>query len=246
MDINAQVYRTEGSLKQALADLEGAQGALRQRRRSRTRASGSTPTCSRRSSWASCSTWPRCWSSRALARNESRGGHFREDYPTRDDVNFMRHTMAYRETSDGSDPARLQAGHRDALQADGAEVLMTDADAPPSATSRSRSSATTRRSPRSRTGRATRSPAEPTDRVLDALHKIKWDLDGSLTFRRSCAHGVCGSDAMRINGKNRLACKTLLKDVNPGSRSPSSRSRACRCSRTSSSTWSRSSRPTAR
>jgi succinate dehydrogenase / fumarate reductase, iron-sulfur subunit len=57
--------------------------------------------------------------------------------------------------------------------------------------------------------------AEPTDRVLDALHKIKWDLDGSLTFRRSCAHGVCGSDAMRINGKNRLACKTLLKDVNP-------------------------------
>ena len=89
--------------------------------------------------------------------------------------------------------------------------------------------------------------AEPTDRVLDALHKVKWDLDGSLTFRRSCAHGVCGSDAMRINGKNRLACKTLLKDVNPGSsRSPSSRSRACRCSRTSSSTWSRSSTPTAR
>jgi succinate dehydrogenase / fumarate reductase iron-sulfur subunit len=57
--------------------------------------------------------------------------------------------------------------------------------------------------------------AEPTDRVLDALHKVKWDTDGSLTFRRSCAHGVCGSDAMRINGKNRLACKTLLKDVNP-------------------------------
>ena len=35
-----------------------------------------------------------------------------------------------------------------------------------------------------------------TDRVLDALHKIKWEQDGSLTFRRSCAHGVCGSDAM--------------------------------------------------
>jgi succinate dehydrogenase / fumarate reductase iron-sulfur subunit len=56
---------------------------------------------------------------------------------------------------------------------------------------------------------------QPTDRVLDALHKIKWELDGTLTFRRSCAHGVCGSDAMRINGRNRLACKTLLKDVNP-------------------------------
>jgi len=57
--------------------------------------------------------------------------------------------------------------------------------------------------------------AHGTDRVLDALHKIKWERDGSLTFRRSCAHGICGSDAMRINGRNRLACKTLLKDVNP-------------------------------
>ena len=54
-----------------------------------------------------------------------------------------------------------------------------------------------------------------TDRVLDALHVIKWEQDGTLSFRRSCAHGVCGSDAMRINGRNRLACKTLLKDLNP-------------------------------
>ncbi|MFE6100540.1 succinate dehydrogenase iron-sulfur subunit [Streptomyces laurentii] len=56
---------------------------------------------------------------------------------------------------------------------------------------------------------------DPKERVLDGLHKIKWDLDGTLTFRRSCAHGICGSDAMRINGKNRLACKTLIKDLNP-------------------------------
>jgi succinate dehydrogenase / fumarate reductase, iron-sulfur subunit len=56
---------------------------------------------------------------------------------------------------------------------------------------------------------------DPKERVLDALHKIKWEIDGTLTFRRSCAHGVCGSDAMRINGRNRLACKTLLKDINP-------------------------------
>ncbi|MFD7296568.1 succinate dehydrogenase iron-sulfur subunit [Streptomyces sp. NPDC059897] len=56
---------------------------------------------------------------------------------------------------------------------------------------------------------------DPKERVLDALHKIKWEQDGTLTFRRSCAHGICGSDAMRINGKNRLACKTLLKDINP-------------------------------
>ncbi|GHF15227.1 succinate dehydrogenase iron-sulfur subunit [Streptomyces griseoluteus] len=57
---------------------------------------------------------------------------------------------------------------------------------------------------------------DPKERVLDGLNKIKWDLDGTLTYRRSCAHGICGSDAMRINGKNRLACKTLIKDVNPG------------------------------
>ncbi|AXI77922.1 succinate dehydrogenase iron-sulfur subunit [Peterkaempfera bronchialis] len=57
--------------------------------------------------------------------------------------------------------------------------------------------------------------ADPKERVLDALHKVKWEQDGTLTFRRSCAHGICGSDAMRINGRNRLACKTLIKDVNP-------------------------------
>jgi succinate dehydrogenase / fumarate reductase iron-sulfur subunit len=55
--------------------------------------------------------------------------------------------------------------------------------------------------------------AEPNDRVLDLLEYVKGYIDGSLTFRRSCAHGVCGSDAMRINGRNRLACKVLVKDL---------------------------------
>lgn len=55
--------------------------------------------------------------------------------------------------------------------------------------------------------------AEPSDRVLDALHYVKWYHDGSLALRRSCAHGICGSDAMRINGENRLACQILLRDV---------------------------------
>ena len=55
--------------------------------------------------------------------------------------------------------------------------------------------------------------AEPNDRVLDVLHIVKWKHDGTLTLRRSCAHGICGSDAMRINGRNRLACKTLIKDL---------------------------------
>ncbi|MFI5040559.1 MAG: succinate dehydrogenase iron-sulfur subunit [Acidimicrobiales bacterium] len=55
--------------------------------------------------------------------------------------------------------------------------------------------------------------AEPTDRILDALHTAKWTIDGTLTFRRSCAHGVCGSDAMVINGANGLACLQLIQDV---------------------------------
>ena len=54
---------------------------------------------------------------------------------------------------------------------------------------------------------------EPTQRVLDALTYIKRNLDATLAFRKSCAHGVCGSDAMLINGREALACKTLIQDV---------------------------------
>ena len=56
--------------------------------------------------------------------------------------------------------------------------------------------------------------ADPTERVLDVLEQIRGEQDGTLAFRRSCAHGVCGSDAMRINGRNYLACKVLLRDLN--------------------------------
>ena len=55
--------------------------------------------------------------------------------------------------------------------------------------------------------------AEPNDRILDLLEHVKDHTDGTLSYRRSCAHGVCGSDAMRINGVNSLACKVLVKDV---------------------------------
>lgn len=57
---------------------------------------------------------------------------------------------------------------------------------------------------------------DPTDRVLELLHRVKWEQDGTLTLRRSCAHGVCGSDAMRINGINRLACKILVSALGSG------------------------------
>jgi succinate dehydrogenase / fumarate reductase, iron-sulfur subunit len=55
--------------------------------------------------------------------------------------------------------------------------------------------------------------SEPMDRILDLLHKVKYEQDGTLTFRRSCAHGVCGSDAMLINGRNRLACKIRVDQL---------------------------------
>ncbi|MYR06205.1 succinate dehydrogenase iron-sulfur subunit [Gordonia sp. SID5947] len=70
-----------------------------------------------------------------------------------------------------------------------------------------------------------RVPALPTDRLLNLLLYVKGYLDGTLTFRRSCAHGVCGSDAMRINGVNRLACKLLMKDMLPAKKGDGDRSK---------------------
>jgi succinate dehydrogenase / fumarate reductase iron-sulfur subunit len=54
---------------------------------------------------------------------------------------------------------------------------------------------------------------DPKDRILDVLEQVRGYHDGSLGYRRSCAHGVCGSDAMRVNGRNYLACKILVQDL---------------------------------
>jgi succinate dehydrogenase / fumarate reductase, iron-sulfur subunit len=59
--------------------------------------------------------------------------------------------------------------------------------------------------------------AEPTDKVLDCLNKIRWEQDASLAFRASCAHGICGSDAMLINGNVALACQKLIREFKTGS-----------------------------
>ncbi len=55
--------------------------------------------------------------------------------------------------------------------------------------------------------------AAPHERVLDVLLKIKAEQDSTLALRKSCGHGICGSDAMLINGENRLACSTLVRDL---------------------------------
>lgn len=49
--------------------------------------------------------------------------------------------------------------------------------------------------------------------ILDCLNRIRWNIDSTLSFRRSCRSGICGSCAMNINGKNMLACETQLRDL---------------------------------
>jgi succinate dehydrogenase / fumarate reductase flavoprotein subunit len=107
MDRNAQVFRTEATLKQALSDIQ----ALQQRY-----ASVSVQDKGRRFNTDLLEAvelgflldLAEVIVVGALERKESRGGHFREDYPNRDDVNFMRHTMAYREVGeDGRTAVRL-------------------------------------------------------------------------------------------------------------------------------------------
>jgi succinate dehydrogenase / fumarate reductase, flavoprotein subunit len=107
MDINAQVYRTEGSLKQALADLEGLK-ARYARVSVQDKGHRFNTDLLEAIELGFLLDLAEVLVTSALARNESRGGHFREDYPTRDDVNFMRHTMAYRELdTDGTTRIRL-------------------------------------------------------------------------------------------------------------------------------------------
>jgi succinate dehydrogenase / fumarate reductase, iron-sulfur subunit len=54
--------------------------------------------------------------------------------------------------------------------------------------------------------------AEPNERILDCLNKIRWQQDSTLAFRMSCAHGICGSDGLTINSQSALACQKLVKD----------------------------------
>jgi succinate dehydrogenase / fumarate reductase flavoprotein subunit len=95
MDIHAQVYRTEASLKQALSDLS----ALRARYANVTvqdKGARFNTDLLEAVELGFLLDLAEVLVVGALARRESRGGHFREDYPTRDDEQFMRHTMAYR------------------------------------------------------------------------------------------------------------------------------------------------------
>ncbi len=54
--------------------------------------------------------------------------------------------------------------------------------------------------------------AQPNERILDCLNKIRWQQDSTLAFRLSCTHGICGSDGLTINNQSALACQKLVKD----------------------------------
>jgi succinate dehydrogenase / fumarate reductase iron-sulfur subunit len=53
--------------------------------------------------------------------------------------------------------------------------------------------------------------ADPMDRLLDCLNRIRWEQDPTLSYRWSCGHGICGSDGMRINGICGVPCQKLVK-----------------------------------
>ncbi len=54
---------------------------------------------------------------------------------------------------------------------------------------------------------------KPGEVMLDILNRIKWEHDGSFSYRRSCRHGICGSCAIKVNGKATLACKDRVSDL---------------------------------
>jgi succinate dehydrogenase / fumarate reductase flavoprotein subunit len=95
MDTNAMVYRTEATLKQAEVDIAGLKERY-QRVGISDRGSRYNTELLEAVELGFLLDLAEALVVSAKARNESRGGHFREDYPVRDDVNFMRHTMAYR------------------------------------------------------------------------------------------------------------------------------------------------------
>ena len=90
------VYRTAETLRDAVNTV--ARAASDRYRNVRDPGQGhasSTRTCSRRASWATCSTAPRRPSPRRWPAQESRGAHCREDFPERDDTNLLKHSLAY-------------------------------------------------------------------------------------------------------------------------------------------------------
>src|SRR5690606_26003467 len=162
----------------------------------------------------------------ALNRKESRGAHSREDFKERDDENWLKHTLVHKD-GDGLridykpvargryQPTARVYYDRDERRHAASERPATRARVPLGSVMEitvriKRFDPEVDKKPRWEEHKL---DVDPNERVLDVLNDIKWERTGSLAFRRSCAHGICGSDAMLINGRNRLACKVLVKDL---------------------------------
>jgi succinate dehydrogenase / fumarate reductase iron-sulfur subunit len=144
----------------------------------------------------------------AFERNESRGAHARDDYPDRDDDNWLCHSFY--------DPIDKKVSKRevnfaptkvDAFPPYSENLLMP---ANQIEVSMYRYNPEQDKFPYMKKYKIDK-PARDI-MVLDLLHLLK-EEDGSISYRRSCREGVCGSDGMNINGKNGLACITPISSV---------------------------------
>ena len=130
----------------------------------------------------------------ALARQESRGAQARTDFPERDDENWMKHTLAWRE-ADGTPRLDYSRGITiTKFEPTGQDVLSDGHDQTrhlPLRRGDRHDSASRRRS-----GRSSRND----DRARRARSTAKAEVDGSISFRRSCRSAICGSCSMNIDG----------------------------------------------
>jgi hypothetical protein len=136
----------------------------------------------------------------ALARKESRGGHYREDYPNRDDVNFMRHTMAYREVGDdGTESIRLD--YKPVVQTRTAPASPRRASPtrrtspPPSASAASTPRSRRRRSGKTSSWRSTRRSASSTPSTRSSGTRTEPSPSVAPARTASAARTPCGSTA---------------------------------------------------
>ena len=231
MEGSAGIYRDAESLVKGARQAAGAAGTAGQGHRSRTTAGPSTPSWSPPSSWTSCSTSPRPWSSCALRREESRGAHQRTDFPNRDDERFLAHSLVSR-GQDGSPRRRVPTGddHPLAARRTGLREVSGMPDTITLQVARYRPESDS--APRMQEYVV---PLREDWAVLDGLNYIKDRLDGTLSFRWSCRMGICGSCGMTVNGDPALTCGDVPRRLRAGTGAGRAAWRTFRSSVTSSS-----------